>query len=409
MSEVPVTPWPAMPGALVVARFAQIHGDGTDADDRPDWIAPVGTELRFVPSITGPLVYDPAGAKIIVEAAPFRAIVDADGYAVARDGGHPIKLAPTDDPLMSRTGWLWTCSWAGGKVSLPAPSGGVINLADFIIAPPGNPVVEEWVGRIPELIDAAGSLVGIASVASDAGDMVVTLTNGEAHRFPMPPGVPGHSPVVGLDGDRLTVDGLPVGGSLRGPAGHSPEVVVDGDIITVDGQSTVPLTGPPVATRWEGTALVVGDSTPVDLKGAKGDPGPSGGPIPAGGEPGQVPTPLAGGGYGWTDMTGGDAETPSTVTRGAATTLGTLTLTRLGRTCTLTADGIRAAGTSTALGSLPTADDRPLATTLGSGWLTDTTAANAWGVTVGADGSLTLTATPAAATILSGTVEWRTA
>ncbi|WP_040281417.1 polysaccharide deacetylase family protein [Tessaracoccus massiliensis] len=155
--------WPQMPGALVVARFARVHGDGSDADDRPDWIAPVGAELTFTPSITGPLVYDPTGAKIIVDVSSFRAVVGEAGFAVAKDGGHPIRLAPTDDPLMTRTGWLWTCSWSGGKVSFPAPSESEVNLADFIIAPPGNPVVEEWVARVTESIEVSGDLLQAAA------------------------------------------------------------------------------------------------------------------------------------------------------------------------------------------------------------------------------------------------------
>lgn len=39
-----VDPWPAMPGALVVARFAQIQGDSS-ADYAPE-ATPSGTPLR---------------------------------------------------------------------------------------------------------------------------------------------------------------------------------------------------------------------------------------------------------------------------------------------------------------------------------------------------------------------------
>ena len=102
------------------------------------------------------------------------------------------------------------------------------------------------------------------------------------------------------------------------------------------------------------------------------------------------------------------AETDATasLTRGAATTIGTLTLTAQGKRRTLTAVAIRAAGTSTALGTLAAAD-RPPSDTLANGLLV--AGGNAWGVLVKADGTLTLTATPPAATLLSGVIEWRTA
>ena len=56
--------------------------------------------------------------------------------------------------------------------------------------------------------------------------------------------------------------------------------------------------------EWDGTSLALynADGTLgqfVELEGATGAVGPSGGPIPGGGSPGQFPTPLEGGGYGW--------------------------------------------------------------------------------------------------------------
>ena len=66
--------------------------------------------------------------------------------------------------------------------------------------------------RIPELIDAAGSLVSIESVASDAGDMVVTSATGRNIGSPLPPGVPG--PV-------RPVTRCPSHGNATGAAGSS--------------------------------------------------------------------------------------------------------------------------------------------------------------------------------------------
>ena len=56
--------------------------------------------------------------------------------------------------------------------------------------------------------------------------------------------------------------------------------------------------------EWDGTSLALYHADGVlgqfvDLSGEKGDPGPSGGPIPAGGSPGQYASPKVGGGYEW--------------------------------------------------------------------------------------------------------------
>ena len=69
-----------------------------------------------------------------------------------------------------------------------------------------------WVERIPELIDAAGNLVSIASITADAGDIVVTLSDGSTSRFPVPGGVPGpkgdpgDTGPAGADGLAATVE-----------------------------------------------------------------------------------------------------------------------------------------------------------------------------------------------------------
>lgn len=210
------TPFPASPYCQVRARVASIWADGPDDGAHPDWRPAVGEKVVLTSSIGSQLLtYDVGGADpIIVTVERVDCVVGDDGLLTKSDG-RPVYIASTDDPLLSVTGWTWTASIKGKSVTFAAPTGVVVDLALFIAAPATNDT-KTWVERIPEL---KKSLVSIASITSDADDMVVNLTDGESHRFPMPPGTPGHTPVVGLDGDRLTVDGVPVGGSLRGPAG----------------------------------------------------------------------------------------------------------------------------------------------------------------------------------------------
>lgn len=132
---------------------------------------------------------------------------------------------------------------------------------------------------------AAGTAMGHASAAADARDAAQAehqavrdaLAAGELT------GEDGHSPVVDMTGDQVTVDGEIVGPHLTGPA---PSVEWQGTRLTVGGQtgpdlkgapgapgkdSTVP--GPAPATSWQGTALVVDGKVGPDLKGTKGDAG----------------------------------------------------------------------------------------------------------------------------------------
>lgn len=185
MTAEPTTPLPESPFCRVRARVASIWADGPDAGTSPDWRPAVGEKVTLTPSIGAQLlVYDVAGPEpIIVTVERVQCEVDADGWLVKADG-RPVYIAPTDDPLLSATGWTWTASIKGKSVVFAAPTGGVVDLALFIAAP-ATDNTKTWVERIPELIDATGSLVGIASVTRDGDDMVVTLTNGEMHRFPM--------------------------------------------------------------------------------------------------------------------------------------------------------------------------------------------------------------------------------
>ena len=208
--------WPEMPGCLLRLRYAQVSADSADLDELPDWSPLAGQKGTLKPSIRELVVYDPQGAKIVVELDTVQVEVDADGWLCKRTGEGvliPLRVAPTDDPLMSVTGWRWTLTLGNRIIGpFPAPSSGVVELADYVTAP-ATDTTKAWIERIPELIDAAGSLVSIADVTRDGDDMVVALTSGAVSRFPLPGG--GSSVLDNGDGT-LTLAGTAITDNLDG-------------------------------------------------------------------------------------------------------------------------------------------------------------------------------------------------
>lgn len=194
--------------------------------------------------------------------------LDGDLTAQLRAAGVAYVQLVADDRVLMAGDVAWHSGWRGSC----QPHQRVV----YVSGPPGGPGI------------------GIADVTAVDGVATITLTNGSTRTIDLPPGKDGHTPVVGLSGDRLTVDGVPVGGSLRGPAGHSPEVIVSGDVVTIDGQSTDPLTstipGPPttlavgeVATlppSSPATAEIIGEppSQTLTLGIPRGEVGPAGPP-----------------------------------------------------------------------------------------------------------------------------------
>ena len=201
MTEPQIIPFPTSPYCQVRARVASIWADGSDDGTHPDWRPAVGEKASLIPSIGSLLLaYDVGGTDpIIVTVERVECVVGSDGFLTKSDG-RPVYIAPTDDPLLSATGWTWTAIIKGKQVVFSAPTGGVVDLALFVAAP-ATDNTQTWVQRIPELIDAAGNLVSIESVTSDGGDMVVTLTNGSVTRLPMPESVPGPEGPHGQKGD----------------------------------------------------------------------------------------------------------------------------------------------------------------------------------------------------------------
>ena len=132
----PTTPLPESPYCRVRARVATIWADGPDEGTHPDWRPAVGERVTLTPSIGEQLlVFDVAGpAPIIVTVERVQCEVDADGWLVHADG-RPVFIAPTDDPLLSATGWTWTASIKGKSIVFSAPSSGVVDLALFVATP----------------------------------------------------------------------------------------------------------------------------------------------------------------------------------------------------------------------------------------------------------------------------------
>lgn len=169
------TVWPQSPYATIRWRLAKVSADGPDPDEYPDWTPDVGTEVTLRPSINGLLVYDDGSQKITIRLEQVKCVIDADGYLVKPgEDGRRVRIAATDDPHMSRTGWTWTAQLAGGSVVFAAPAGGVVELSDYVLAPAVDQT-KVWVERIPELI---ATIDGAGTTAVDAADRAETAEQG---------------------------------------------------------------------------------------------------------------------------------------------------------------------------------------------------------------------------------------
>ena len=247
-------------------------------------VAGHAVDLHIAGVTAGTLHWADARRVEVAPSLPGTASVDGLGWSLDGDLTAQLRAAGVayvqlvaDDRVLMAGDVAWHSGWRGSC----QPHQRVV----YVSGPPGGPGI------------------GIADVTAVDGTATITLTDGTTHTIKLPPGADGHSPVVGLDGDRLTVDGVPVGESLRGPAGHTPEVIVSGDVVTIDGQSTDPLTstvpGPPttlsigeVATlppSSPATAQITGEppSQTLTLGIPRGDVGPAS-TVP--GPPGAVPT-----------------------------------------------------------------------------------------------------------------------
>lgn len=184
MSTPPEFPeWPDAPFATVTWRRATVGGDSLDDGQNPDWAARVGQTVRLIPSISGPVVYDPYGPDpITVDVLPVDCVIDENGYLTL--GGIPVNIISSVDPLMSAQGWTWTVE-GFPNIRFTTPSGGVVDLSRYVLAPAVDST-KFWVDRIPDLIELIPDLKGITSIVPDGGDILITLSDGTETRFAIP-------------------------------------------------------------------------------------------------------------------------------------------------------------------------------------------------------------------------------
>lgn len=175
--------WPDAPGARVMMRMGSIGADGDDPGSEPDWHTLEGAKVHLTPSVR---VVTFEG--IVAPLLDVDGVIDADGYLKTVEGQLPVFVLATDDPRLSTTGWLWSAQIIDHNVTIrfPAPSDGVVNLADYLTAEPSDST-REWVERIPELLEAAGRLDTEAVAAVENAVVNLELVQGRT----IPDGTPG--------------------------------------------------------------------------------------------------------------------------------------------------------------------------------------------------------------------------
>ena len=158
--------FPEAPYCKVRWRIASINGSTTE-DASIVFLPKEGTKITLRPSIQGYIVYtDPTNlSKTSIFVENVDAVVDSSGYLVSNK--KPISIAPTNDPNMSVTGWTWRAEVGSRIVEFSAPSGGVVELSDFVQAP-ATSQTKRWVDRLPELIEL---ITGTAPPVVDTSDI----------------------------------------------------------------------------------------------------------------------------------------------------------------------------------------------------------------------------------------------
>lgn len=171
--------WPSVPNALVEMRLGAIGTDDGSPGPFPAWYPLEGYHIKLTPG-RDMVVFD----GVVAPLKPILATIDAEGWLRTAEGAQ-VRLAATDDPRMSTTGWLWTAEMDQGrvKVKFPAPANGVVNIADYIEAQISENI-QHNLDQLPALIDAinnATDLANIANIATTARDKADTAqTDSEA-------------------------------------------------------------------------------------------------------------------------------------------------------------------------------------------------------------------------------------
>lgn len=209
MTDIPTPPgWAEVPRTTVRWSLARVDGDTTDVA--------VGDKVTLQPTVGGIAVVDPLDpnpVSIILESRTYK--VRGDG-ALVDDQGDMAAVLAVDDPRVATPGgrvvqWIARHERRNEVIRFPAAAGETVELSRWVAATAPEPTQRSWAEQLVDAaadvaaaidaaLDASGSLVGIDTVAEDAGDIVVTLTDGTVSRVPMPESVPGPEGPQGPEG-----------------------------------------------------------------------------------------------------------------------------------------------------------------------------------------------------------------
>ena len=286
-----MTPLPESPYCRVRARVAAIWADGPDDGTHPDWRPAVGERVTLTPSIGEQLlVYGVAGpAPIIVTVERVQCEVDADGWLVHADG-RPVFIAPTDDPMLSATGWTWTATIKSKTIAFSAPAGGVVDLALFVATPAvdaielvsvvqivadyltANPpdvatLVADWLtANPPTAVSDHGALTGLGD---DDHPQYHTDARGDARYSPL-----GHGhTIAAVSGLQSALDGKQAAGSYAPALGADDNYVTDAEKVklgNLSGTNTGDQTLPTWSTIAGKPAVVAEGATAAAARTAIG-------------------------------------------------------------------------------------------------------------------------------------------
>lgn len=328
----PLMDWPDDLGyGTLTGRIGYMDGDHNDSDRKPDMNAVTGGSVMIEPSVKA-VRYTGVGGPIILTARKTMGVIDDQGYICtpAAPGETPsrgIVVPATDDEQLNPTNFTYKVTITAPNFSLtpfnitvptgstqdltliaPVPaSGGTATVVDVSTAIRA----EDAAARAESIADGLDQAIadavatgdwtgpdgrGIVSIADDDHDGVatVTYTDGVTSELSLPEGQAGRgivSVVDNLDGTATVRFSDNTTSELilpRGQTGRGISSITDDD---QNGSATVTFTdgetselilpeGPkgdkPVLT-WSGTSLSIDGVVGPNLKGATGDPGPSGG------------------------------------------------------------------------------------------------------------------------------------
>ena len=170
---------------LVTWRAMSARVDGADPDRAPDVVPLPGLTVRFSARVRR--VSDPSEPRTIF-LEDLVVTTDGDGYLISPDGQQGVYLVASDADV-APSGWTWTVSVSSPSMlqtsmSFVAPSGGVVDLATVLPAPPSSGAdVAGWLAAV-EATGAArdGAVVAAGAAAADAATAVAARAQAVAAR-----------------------------------------------------------------------------------------------------------------------------------------------------------------------------------------------------------------------------------